>query len=359
MLPYSGIYAPLGVAIENGFRLALKEAGGSFAGREVEFIKVNDESDPAKAADNIGRLVQRDKVDLVVGTVHSGVAIEMIRVTRAAGVLHMIPNAGLAAATGALCAPNIFRTSFSNWQSGYAMGTVLAKRSAVKKVLTLGWRYSAGEESVKGFRDAYLKGGGRIVKAIWLPFPAADFLAIFSEIVALRPDAVYAFLAGSAAAKFLSGYSQSGLMATVPLVGPGFLTEGVLNSVGGAAEGVETTLHYGDGLETPKNKAFRLAYAKMHGRRPDVYAVAGYDAGQLFASGMKAVGGDLGKRTELIRALERTRIDSPRGPMLLSGAHNPIHDQYLRKVVGNENRVMGIAVKAVDDDPATRAACKM
>lgn len=359
MLPYSGVYAPLGMSIENGFRLALKEAGGSFAGREAQFIKVNDESDPARAAGNIDRLVRQEKVDLVVGTVHSGVAAEMIRATRESGVLHMIPNAGLAAACGALCAPNIFRTSFSNWQAGYAMGSVMGRRFAVKRVVTLSWRYAAGEESVKGFRDGYLKGGGKIAKALWLPFPATDFHALLSEIAALRPHAVYAFLAGTAAARFLRNYNQSGLMTTVPLVGPGFLTEGVLAAAGGAAEGVETALHYGDGLETPKNKAFRLAYARSHGRRPDVYAVAGYDAGQLFNVGMKVVGGDLDRRTEFVRALERTRIDSPRGPMRLSAAHNPIHDQYLRRVVGNENRVMEIAVKALDDDPATRAACRM
>ena len=120
MLPYTGTFAQPGIAIENGFRLALQEAGGKLAGREIEFFKVDDESEPSKATDNINRLVTRDKVDLVLGTVHSGVAAAMIRVTKESGVMHIIPNAGFGPATGALCAPNIFRTSFSNWQSGYA-----------------------------------------------------------------------------------------------------------------------------------------------------------------------------------------------------------------------------------------------
>ena len=359
MLPYTGTYAPLGVAIENGFRLALQEAGGKFAGRDVEFIKVDDESEPSKATDNINRIVTRDKVDLVLGTVHSGVAAAMIRLTKETGVLHIIPNAGLGPAAGALCAPNIFRTSFSNWQSGYGMGAVMAKRSSVKNVVTLTWRYAAGEESVKGFKDGYLKGGGKVSKELWLPFPSVEFQALLTEIAALKPDAVYSFLAGGAAAKFLKDYNQAGLMKSVPLVGTGFLTEGILEATGGAAEGVETALHYGDGLETPKNKAFRLAYAKTFKLQPDVYAVAGYDSGLLFDAGMKAVKGDFGRKAEMIKAMEKAKIDSPRGPMHLSKAHNPIHDQYLRKVVGNENRVTGIAVKALDDDPAMIAACKM
>jgi len=359
MLPYTGTYAPLGVAIENGFRLALQEAGGKFAGREVEFVKVDDESEPSKATDNINRIVTRDKVDLVLGTVHSGVAAAMIRLTKETGVLHIIPNAGLGPATGALCAPNIFRTSFSNWQSGYGMGAVMAKRPSVKNVVTLTWRYAAGEESVKGFKDAYLKGGGKVSKELWLPFPSVEFQALLTEIAALKPDAVYSFLAGGAAAKFLKDYNQAGLMKSVPLVGTGFLTEGILEATGGAAEGVETALHYGDGLETPKNKAFRLAYAKTFKLQPDVYAVAGYDSGLLFDAGMKAVKGDFGRKAEMIKAMEKAKIDSPRGPMHLSKAHNPVHDQYLRKVVGNENRITGIAVKALDDDPAMIAACKM
>ena len=359
MLPYTGTFAPLGVAIENGFRLALQEAGGKFAGREVEFIKVDDESEPSKATDNINRLVTRDKVDLVLGTVHSGVAAGMIRVTKESGVLHIIPNAGLAPAAGALCAPNIFRTSFSNWQSGFGMGAVMAKRPAVKKVVTLSWRYAAGEESVKGFKDAYLKGGGQVVKELWLPFPNVEFQALLTEIASIKPDAVYSFMAGGGAVKLLKDYNQAGLSKSVPLVGAGFLTEGVLEAVGGAAEGVETALHYGDGLETPKNKAFRLAYAKTFKLQPDVYAVAGYDSGLLFDAGMKAVKGDIGKKAELIKAMEAVKLDSPRGTVTLSKAHNPIHDQYLRKVTGNENRVSGIAVKALDDDPSVMAACKM
>src|SRR4029077_14223572 len=173
------------VAIENGFRLPLQEAGGQLGGRDVEVFKVDDESEPAKATDNINRLVTRDKVDVVVGAVHSGVAAAMIRLTKESGVLNILPNAGRAAATGPLCAPNIFRTSFSNWQSGFAMGTVLAGRPAARKVVTLSWKYAAGEDFVKGFRDGYARGAGQIVKDLWLPFPNVEFQALLTEIASL------------------------------------------------------------------------------------------------------------------------------------------------------------------------------
>jgi branched-chain amino acid transport system substrate-binding protein len=359
MLPYTGTFAPLGVAIENGFRLALAEADGKLGGRDIEIFKVDDESDPAKATDNVNRLVTRDKVDVVVGTVHSGVVAGMLRVTREAGTLHIIPNAGLKEASGALCAPNVFRTSFSNWQSGYAMGVVLAQRPNVQSVVTIAWSYAAGQEFVKGFKDGFLKGSGKIAKELWLPFPNLEFQALLTEIAAIKPDATYAFFAGGGAGKFLKDYAQAGLMKTVPLVGPGFLTDGILQAVGGGAEGVETTLHYGDGIDTARNNAFRAAYAAANKLQPDVYAVAGYDSGLLLRAGLTAVSGDLSKRKELVVAMEQTRIDSPRGAWTMSRAHNPIQDIYLRKVVGEQNLVTGIAVKGLDDDPDQTKLCRL
>src|SRR5918992_5632236 len=121
MLPYTGTYAQLGTAITNGFKLAVSERGGKLAGRELEYFSVDDESEPAKAPENANKLVQRDKVDVLVGTVHSGVQMGIVKVAKENNSLLIIPNAGLGAATGALCAPNIFRTSFTNWQPSYPM----------------------------------------------------------------------------------------------------------------------------------------------------------------------------------------------------------------------------------------------
>jgi branched-chain amino acid transport system substrate-binding protein len=80
MLPATGTYAALGTAIENGFKLYLTEQGGKLGGREVEFFKVDDESDPSKAIDNVNKLIKRDNVDVLVGSVHSGVAMGMGKV---------------------------------------------------------------------------------------------------------------------------------------------------------------------------------------------------------------------------------------------------------------------------------------
>jgi len=355
MLPYTGTYAALGNAITNGFKLAVEENGGKLGGREIEYFTVDDESDPAKAPENANKLIKRDNVDVLVGTVHSGVALAMSKVARDNNTLLIIPNAGADEITGPLCAANVFRTSFSNSQPGIAMGKVMAEQKK-KTAVTITWKYAAGEESIGGFKESFEAGGGKVVKELFLPFPQVEFQPLLTEIAGLKPDVVYAFFAGGGAVKFVKDYAAAGLNKTIQLVGPGFLTDGTLEAQGDSAQGLLTTLHYGDGLNNPKNNAFRAAYQKAFKMEPDVYAVQGYDAAQLLAVGMNAVKGDASKRAELVKAMEAAKLDSPRGALALSKGHNPIHDIYLRKVEGKENKVIGVAVKNLTDPPR---GCKL
>jgi branched-chain amino acid transport system substrate-binding protein len=355
MLPYTGTFATLGVAIENGVRMAIEQQGGKLGGRDIEWFKVDDESDPSKGVENATKLVQRDKVDVLIGTVHSGVQMGIQKVARESGVLSLIPNAGLHAATRALCAPNVFRTSFTNSQPTLALGKVLMDRGH-KKAVWITWKYAAGDEAFEGFRDSYTQAGGTIVKELGLPFPNVEFQALLTEIAALKPDAVVCFFSGGGAVKFIKDYAAAGLKGKIPLYGSGFLTEGVLDSVGAAGEGIITTMHYSDSLDTPKNKAFRLAYAKMFRLQPDVFAVQGYDTGLLLAQGATAVNGDFTNKVALYKALEGATIDSPRGKWTMSKAHNPVQDIYLRVVEKGENKLLGVAAKALSD---TGTGCKL
>jgi branched-chain amino acid transport system substrate-binding protein len=355
MLPFTGTYAPLGVAIENGFKLYVQQQGGRLGGRTIDYVRLDDESDPSKASENASRLVKRDHVDVLLGTVHSGVAMAMAKVAKDTNTLLIVPNAGADNVTGPLCAPNIFRTSFSNWQPAYAMGKVAASKGA-KRVVTLTWKYAAGEESVRGFKEAFEAAGGKVVEELTVPFPNVEFQAQLTQIAAAKPDAVYVFFAGAGAVKFVKDYAAAGLKDKIPLYGAGFLTDGTLEAQGDAAQGLLTTLHYADGLTSARDQGFRLDYAKTYKLQPDVYAVQGYDAAQLMGAGLVAVKGDMTQRGAMVRAMEQAKVDSPRGPFVMSKAHNPIQDIYLRQVKGHENRVVLVAVKGLAD-PAR--GCRM
>ncbi len=136
LLSHGGTFAIPGIAVTNGLNLAIAERGGKLGGRDVEFVMVDDESNPSKAAENTQKLVNRDKVDFLVGPVHSGVAMGMIRCDT--GYRHGFdyPERRFNAATRSMCAKHLFRTSFSNWQVNAPMGKVAVDRG-YKNVVTL------------------------------------------------------------------------------------------------------------------------------------------------------------------------------------------------------------------------------
>jgi len=355
MLPYTGTYASLGNAITNGFKLYVAEQGGKLANREVEYYVVDDESDAAKATENANKLVKRDQVDVLIGTVHSGVALAMAKVARDTKTIMIVPNSGANELTGSLCSPYIFRTSFSAWQPAYAMGKVVAERGH-KNIVTLTWKYSFGEQSVEAFAEAFENSGGKIVKNLTLPFPNVEFQPYLTEIAALKPDAVFVFFAGAGAVKFVKDYEAAGLKNSIPLYAPGFLTDGTLEAMGRSAEGLLTTLHYADGLDIPKDKIFRSSYVAAYKMEPDVYAVQGYDTAQLLKVGLDSLKEGKIDKEVMINAMENAVIDSPRGEFTLSKAHNPIQNIYLRQVENQKNKVVGIAAKKLED-PAK--GCRM
>jgi branched-chain amino acid transport system substrate-binding protein len=355
MLPFSGTYAALGESIASAFDLHVQELGGKMGGRAVELVRVDDESDPAKAPSNVNRLLGREQVKALVGTVHSGVVMALVQAARDQQIPLIIPNAGNVAATRELCAPSIFRSSFSNWQPAYGMGKALAAKG-VKKAAWVTWAYAAGTESAAGFGDGLRSGGAELTKVLTLPFPETNFQPLLAQLPGLGVDAVGAFFAGGGAIQFVKDYAAAGLRDKIPLCGSGFLTEGVLQAQGGSAEGLRTALHYGDGLDNPKNIAFRAAFKSFSNREADVYAVQGYDAAQMLAIGLGATKGDAEAVTEFAAAILAAKIDSPRGAFTLSESHNPVQTIWLREAKGGENRVIGAAAEALAD-PGT--GCKM
>lgn len=355
MLPFSGVYAALGDAGRNGLKLALQENAASLHGRTVEFIEMDTEARPERAPEIASSLLDKENADFIIGPVHSGVAMGMTKVLRDKDAVMIIPNAGANAATGPMCASNIFRTSFSAWQPSYPMGKV-ALDAGYKKVVTISWNYGMGKESLAAFEESFTAGGGEVVKEILVPFPKTEFQPYITDIAAMEPDAVFVFFAGGGAVKFVKDYDALGLRGKIPLLGSGFLTEGTLEAQGDAAEGILTTLHYADNLDNPANQQFRQRYQEAFGKPADIYAVQGYDAGLLIAQALNKLGGETADRKALIEAMESSTIDSPRGSFTFSKAHNPIQNIYLRKVEHGENVVIDIAAAALED-PAR--GCKL
>ncbi|GAA0847428.1 ABC transporter substrate-binding protein [Marinobacter szutsaonensis] len=355
MLPFSGIYAQLGEAGRDGLKLALKEKAAELHGADIEFIEMDTEAKPARAPELASSMLGQHEADFVIGPVHSGVAMGMIKVLRGKDTVMIIPNAGAAAATGPLCSPNIFRTSFSSWQPSYPMGKI-ALDKGYKDVYLISWNYGMGRESLEAFEESFKAGGGNVVKKVLMPFPSTNFQPHISDIAAQDPDAVFVFFAGGGAIKFVKDYDAMGLRGKIPLLGSGFLTEGTLEAQGEAAEGVITGLHYAEQLDVPKNQEFREAFNTEYGHYPDIYAVQGYDAGLAIANTINQLNGDVSDKQAVIDTMAKLTINSPRGDFTFSRAHNPVQNIYLREVKDGVNVVTSVAAEALED-PAR--GCKL
>lgn len=355
MLPYSGTYTALGESITNGLKLAIEREGGQLGGREVEYVQLDSEADPSKAPQNMSRLVNRDAVDFVIGPVHSGVAMGMLRVAQQTGAIMIIPNAGLGAATNELCMPNVFRTSFSMWQDSYPMGKV-AYDQGHREIVTITWDYAGGKEDLAGFEEAFTAEGGEIVEQILVPFPSTEFQSYLTQIASLAPDAVYTFFAGGGGVGFVRDYASAGLKESIPLLGSGFLTEGNLAALGDAGEGVLTTLHYAETLENEQNQTFVAAYESAYGEIPDTYAVQGYDTGMMLVQALSVLGGDTSDQERLIDVLANVQLASPRGPLSFSASHHPIQNVYLREIRDGKHEVISIAAENLE---VPDEACRM
>lgn len=101
---------------------------------------MDDRSDQSTAGELALKLVKRDKADILIGSVHTGVALVMGRIVKATNTLMIIPNAGVDSATGALCSSSIFRGLLLNWQPSFPLGRIIVERG-YRKVVFVTWKY--------------------------------------------------------------------------------------------------------------------------------------------------------------------------------------------------------------------------
>src|SRR3569832_147671 len=203
----SGPAAALGIQQRNGFELALKTMGNKLGGRDVELIVQDDELKPDVAVSKAKAMVERDKVDFVVGPIFSNILIAMMKPVTASGVFLISPNAGTSNFAGPDCNPNLFVTSYQNDQVHEVLGKY-AQDQGMKKVYLIAPNYQAGKDSLAGFKH-YFKGA--IADEVYVPRGTLDYSGELAKIAAAGPDAIFAFLPGGMGVNFVKQFRQAGL----------------------------------------------------------------------------------------------------------------------------------------------------
>ena len=344
LVPKSGVYAPLGRDMENGFRMYLDAAGGKLGGRSVEMVVADEGGGPETGVPAAQKLVQQDKVTTLVGIVNSAVALGVRDLVTDARIPLIVANAGANAITGERRSDYVWRTSFTNGEVAAALGAYVAGQVKDGKVFLAAPDYTAGKEATAGFQEAFEAAGGSVAGIELTPFgTTTNFQPYLARIQRSGAKAVYCFYAGAEAVAFVKQYQQFGLSSKVPLYCSGFVTEGgVLKAQGDAALGIQGSLHYSDQLDNPTNEKFVADYSSKYGESPTVYAVQAYDAAAVLDRALaKGTGGDA--IVEGLRGIGE--IDSPRGPWRFDDGHGPDQIYYLRTTEEQEGRIVNAVVR--------------
>src|SRR5262249_2332526 len=207
----SGPPAVLGQQLRNGFQLAVKNMGGKLGGRDVEIIVQDDELKPDVAVSKAKAVVERDKVDFVVGPIFSNILIAIMKPVTDTGAFLISPNAGTSNFAGKDCNANFFVTSYQNDQNHEVLGKY-AQDKGMKRVFIMAPNYQAGKDSLAGFKR-YFK--SEVVDEVYVPLNQLDYSAELSKISAAKPDAIFVFLPGGMGVNFVKQFRQAGLADSV------------------------------------------------------------------------------------------------------------------------------------------------
>jgi branched-chain amino acid transport system substrate-binding protein len=325
----SGPAAVLGQQARDGFQLAIRDLNGKMGGREVEVIIVDDEWKPDVAVTKVRGLIDRDKVDFVVGPIYSNILQAMHKPIVDSGTILISANAGPSSYAGKGCHPNFFVTSYQNDQVHEILGKVAQDRG-YKRVYLLTPNYQAGRDAMAGFKRHFK---GEIVEESYVPLATLDFQSELAKIVSLRPDAIFTFMPGGPGVNLIKQYKQAGLTERIPLLTAFTVDESTLPAQQDAGVGVFGGMTWAPNLDTPQNKKFVADYEKTYGHVPGSYAYQAYDAAMLIDSAVKAVGGNLGNKDALRAAIRKADFKSLRGDFKFNANGYPIQDFYLVKAV--------------------------
>jgi branched-chain amino acid transport system substrate-binding protein len=290
----------------------------NLAGRKVELTVADDASDPKTAIEVCTRLVLNDKVDAIIAnqTTPSRVACNQ------AAMRNNVPLLTASASAGDLCFPNLFGLGQIPNQMTAPLVDVVMKQG-VKNFYLLGNDYSTPKEGLADARKHIESKGGTVIGQALAAVGTADFSPEISKIVAAKPDVLLQNLVGADSVTFHKQFSQdprsTGIKRADLLLG-----ETVSKRLGKVVEGVYSGSAYFAEIDTPTNKAFKVAINKLapgHGE-PGVESLLDWNGAMLLAAAVKKVGLD---HKALIAELEHAKIEGPNGPVA-------IHQHYASQI---------------------------
>jgi branched-chain amino acid transport system substrate-binding protein len=329
----SGPLGALGQDQNDGFLLALEQRKGLLGGQKVEIFREDDQLKPEVGVQVVQKLIEKDRVNVVVGVTASNVINAVYPRIVEAGVVFLGTNGGPAPFAGERCSPLFVSTAFQNDGGHEAMGQY-AQNRGLKRVLVMTPNYQAGKDAIAGFKRYYK---GTVVEELLPALGQSDFSAEFAQIRGAKPDAVFAFMPGGMGINFIKQYQQAGLFNDVLLISTFTVDELSLPAVKDAALGMITATHWTSAVDTPGTRKFVADFEARYKRTPSMYAAQGYDAAVLLDQGIARAGANWSKSADLAKSLRAGKFTSVRGDITFGANGFPIQDYSAWKVVKDKD----------------------
>jgi len=324
----TGPLAQGGIQMEQGIVTYLKEKNYTFAGRKVEFVSADTGGSPAGAKTKVQELVERDKVDTIVGPL---AAFELLAITDYIAQAKT-PLLSLAAAedlTQRRPNPYFLRASACSSQAMHPMADYAAKELKLKRMITITEDFAFGYEQMGGFQQTFEDEGGRILKKLWPPLVTPDYTPYLAQIADC--DGVCQGFAGGNPLKFMIQYHEAGLKFPV-VTGQTGGDDALLRSYGDEAVGLISCCPYTLDAETEANKKFVSEMNANFKVDPGFYAAGLYINGMVVDAALTSLNGKSDDKEQLMKALRAVSLkETPRGPIKFDHLGNAVGNFYIRR----------------------------
>ena len=356
--PLSGPVAAVGQDQYDGFMLGIEVLGKKLGGEAVTVLREDDQLKPELGNQIARKLIDRDKVDAIVGLGFSNVLMASLPRIVESGTVAIATNAGPSPLAGAGCLPNVFSMSWQNDGAAEAMGKY-AQDSGYKRIYLMAPNYQAGKDYVAGFKR-YFK--GQVLDEVYTQVNQPDYSAEIAQLQAAAPDAVFVFYPGGMGVNFVKQFSQAGLTKKIPMLSAFTVDGTTLPSLRDAAVGTISGAMWDVALKTPGNAEFIAAFSKKYGRVPSHYAAVTYDTAMLLDIAVRKVKGNTADKAAFAAAVKAagTELKSIRGPFKFNTNNMPVQNYYAFQTVkeGSNVTVKQLGTPLADHQDAYVALCK-
>jgi branched-chain amino acid transport system substrate-binding protein len=286
LTPLTGFLGPLGEYGVMGIKLAQEEinAAGGVLGRKVDLV-MEDSVNPQTASAKAERLIERDKVVMIIGEISSASGLAIGQVANRLKAVFINTGCNSDALRGASCNPYMFHIEAANSMYVEAAGRYFLRDNLVKgkKWYSLTADYAFGHDLLKVAKRFMEANGGQFAADELVPTDATDFSPYLLKIRQARPDVVVSNLAGNQITNFMKQYTEFGLQ--FPVAGFAFDTVVAWGAGKGNFSGI-WPLVWHHLVDTPSSKKYVEAFSKKYGKPPDNQSWGDYNSLKIVAQSM-------------------------------------------------------------------------